>query len=1273
MTQAWGPGGRVLVIGGATSVTAVLRALDAGGFESTAAATGQAGVAAVQGAQPGAYAGAVACVLLVDDLPDMTPAQVLAALGGGSSGLTPCPVLVLCTAPGAASHRDELRRAGAQECIGTEWLDAPALRRAVEAAIDRWALLRSLRASEAAQRHGAALDAFRLALDAATHTLAEPAAVQAQAASVLGRQLRASRVFYVEFGQGDEFIVDQAYADGVPHIAGRFRLDRYGPGLRRELAAGREVVDADVAHAAHYSAADRARYAAAQVGAQVIVPLRKQEQLRAMLVVQQNQPRAWTAHDVALVAVTAQRTWSETQRARAESELRAHAQILQHTLARERASRAQADALAALRRHEAVAAATANPGRTWWQPMLAARLEYVVGLSAVALTLLLRWLLDDMLGDASPILLTWLALVPAAFFLRTAPFAAAAAFALVASDLLFIEPRGQLGVFLTPAALIQGAVFTLVAAGLALLARRARGGEASALAEAAAARAAAAALLESEQRFARALEAARAGVWTLDPGAKAFTASDGALALHGLPPGTVLDHDAALACVHAQDRAQVDVALCSAIEHGQPFRIEYRTVWPDGSQHWLLSIAELQSKAGTPRLVGLVQDITDIHAAVSEVRQSQARLSELISLMPSFTAVLRGPRHVFELANKPYHSLLGRGPEILGKAVLDAVPEIADQPFPAFLDQVYRTGQPFQAKGMRLLLARGPGEGLDEVFVDFAYVPLRELDGAVSGILVHGMDRTEQVRAEHSLRRREVELRTLADNTPEVLTRFDRQLRHVFVNKAVEAVTGLRCQDFLGRTNKELGMPAALCALWDDALRSVFDQRAPRSIEFAFQSPTGLRHFESRLVPEFAADSSVEFALGVTLDVTERKRFELTLAEQDRRKDEFLATLSHELRNPLSPLRNGVAILRRVSTPEQIERTLAMMERQLHHLVHLVDDLLDVSRVSMGKINLRLEPLTVAELVDAALEACRPAIASRGHTVQMALPDTPLHVDGDRTRLVQVIANLLTNASKYSEPGGRIDIAAMAQGHECAIRVSDTGVGLAPEVIDKLGDMFMQVRDTLDKAQGGLGIGLSLAKKLVALHGGSLAAASPGLGLGSTFTITLPLAAQAASPLSRRADVADTPKPGSLHRKVLVADDNADSADSLAEVLRLDGHTVATAYEGRAAIDLARSLRPEVVFLDIGLPGIDGHEVARRLRADSQTAHATLVAVTGWGTEEDKRKSRRAGFDWHLTKPVRFSDVEELLRQPVAQPADSRVYLHASHSGLGPSGGRAGS
>ena len=1079
MTQAWGPGARVLVIGGAASVDAALRTLDATGVAAFAATTGQAGVAAVQAARHGTNPGAVACALLVDDLPDMTPAQVLVAVGG-DSGLTVCPVLVLCTAPGAAARRDELRRAGAQDCIDAEWLDTAALRRAVDAAVDRWALLHSLRASEAAQRHGAALDTFRLALDAATHSLAEPAAVQAQAAAVLGRQLHASRVFYVEFGQGDEFIVDQAYADGVPHIAGRFRLDRYGPGLRLELTAGRDVVDANLARAAHYTAAEQARYAAAQVAAQVIVPLRKQvgpqpddirrpppagdaqsgnatfaqEHLVAMLVVHQSQPRAWTAHDVALVAITAQRTWSETQRAKAESALRAHAQTLQQTLARERAHRAQADALAALRRHEAVAAATANPGRAWWSPVLPSKVEYAIGLAAVALTLLMRWLLDEQLGATSPFLLSWLALVPAAFFLRTAPFVAAAAFALVTSDLLFIGPRGQLGVFLTPAALIQGVVFMLVAGGLALLARRARGGEAIARAEAAAARAAAAALLESEQRFAHALDAARAGIWALEPGAKAFAASDGALALHGLEPGTALGHDAALACVHVQDRARVDAALCSAIEHGQPFRVEYRAIWPDGSQHWLLSIAELQTQAGAPRLIGLVQDITAIRAAVAAMHQSQARMSQLISLMPSFTAVLRGPRHVFELANKPYHELIGRGPEILGKAVVDALPEIADQPFPALLDQVYRSGEPFQASGMRVMLARRPGDVLDEIFIDLAYVPLRELDGQVSGILVHGMDRTEQVRAEHALRRRETELQTLADNTPEVLSRFDRQLRHVFVNKAVEAITGLSRQDFVGRTNAQIGMPTALCTLWDDALRRVFDQGVPGSIEFAYQSPTGLRHFEARLVPEFDADGSVEFALGVTLDVTERKHFELTLAQQDRRKDEFLATLSHELRNPLSPLRNGLAILRRVATPEQSERTLAMMERQLHHLVHLVDDLLDVSRVNLGRINLRLEPLTLAELVEAALESCRPAIASRGHTLQVDLPDTPLPLSGDRTRLVQVIANLLTNASKYSEPGGRIGIAALREGGNCVLRVSDTGVGLAPDVIDARAHFF---------------------------------------------------------------------------------------------------------------------------------------------------------------------------------------------------------------------------
>ena len=522
---------------------------------------------------------------------------------------------------------------------------------------------------------------------------------------------------------------------------------------------------------------------------------------------------------------------------------------------------------------------------------------------------------------------------------------------------------------------------------------------------------------------------------------------------------------------------------------------------------------------------------------------------------------------------------------------------------------------------------------------------LRDLAGRATDLPGIVVDITERKRTEAELRARERELQMLADNSPDILTRVDRRLRHVFVNAAVEAATGLPPRAFLGKTNRELGMPPDVCDLWENALAAVFTSGAPRSLDFDFTTPAGRRHYVARLVPEFADDGRVEFVLGVARDMTDHKRHEETLKEQDRRKDEFLATLAHELRNPLSPLQNGLQLLRLTGhDPAAAARTRDMMERQLGHLVRLVDDLLDISRVSRGKITLRRERMTVQEAIAAALEACRPTLDDRRHALVVDAPDEPLAVDGDRTRLVQVVSNLVTNAAKYSEPGGTITVAAHRDGDEAVVTVTDTGVGIAPALLPTLWDMFTQVRDTLDKAQGGLGIGLSLVKKLAEMHGGSVAADSPGPGRGSTFTVRLPLAPALEGAAPGPSGATDE-RPPAAGRRVLVVDDNVDGAESLTMILDLFGHRTETAHDGPAALAAARTFRPEVVFLDIGLPGMDGYEVARRLRADPATADAVLVALTGWGSEEDKRRSRSAGFDRHLTKPVEAAVIEAVLAE----------------------------
>ncbi len=405
--------------------------------------------------------------------------------------------------------------------------------------------------------------------------------------------------------------------------------------------------------------------------------------------------------------------------------------------------------------------------------------------------------------------------------------------------------------------------------------------------------------------------------------------------------------------------------------------------------------------------------------------------------------------------------------------------------------------------------------------------------------------------------------------------------------------------------------------------------------------------------------------LGVVLvfhDVTEQRASEKTLRrlyaelqEADRKKDEFLAMLAHELRNPLAPLRNAVCILRlRGTDAATAERAKDIMERQIRHMVRLVDDLLDVSRIMQGKIELRKEPVEVATVVARAVENAQPAIDAQGHQLTVSLRPEPVWVDADPVRLAQVIGNLLTNSAKYMDGGGRIRLDAARQGEELVLRVRDSGIGIAPEFLPRMFDLFVQAEHGVGRAQGGLGIGLTLVRRLVEMHGGSVTAHSEGIGKGSEFVVRLPLHQLQIADCRLQNEKAGESAAASSNlqsaicnlqsRKILVVDDNVDAADSLAVLLRHQGQDVRVAHDGPSALDAARTDPPEMVFLDIGLPGMDGYEVARRLRANPALAGAKLVALTGYGQEEDRRRSQEAGFDLHLVKPADPAAVEHLLQ-----------------------------
>jgi signal transduction histidine kinase len=389
------------------------------------------------------------------------------------------------------------------------------------------------------------------------------------------------------------------------------------------------------------------------------------------------------------------------------------------------------------------------------------------------------------------------------------------------------------------------------------------------------------------------------------------------------------------------------------------------------------------------------------------------------------------------------------------------------------------------------------------------------------------------------------------------------------------------------------------------------------------------------------------------------RRNEKTLSDADRRKDEFIATLAHELRNPLAPVRTGLRVLRLTRDAEAAARTMDMMERQLGQMTRLIDDLLDISRVTSGKVLLRFKRVAVRALIDAAAEAVMPVVEAGGHSLTIDLPAQALWLDADHDRLVQVIGNLLNNSAKYSLDGGQIRLAARPEGDTVVIEISDAGLGIPKEMLSQVFDMFTQVNSALDRSQGGLGIGLALVKRLVGMHGGTIVAESPGAGAGSTFTIRLP-AAVAAAPLPDAVVASPGISVQALQGcRVLVVDDNADGADMLAMMLEHSGHQTRIAYSGLEALEIAASFRPEVIFLDIGLPGLNGYDVARRFRATPALSPMLLVALTGWGSEEDRRRSKEAGFDIHLTKPVEPAAIDDVMAR-FGLPPDAGVLVTAA-------------
>jgi PAS domain S-box-containing protein len=743
-----------------------------------------------------------------------------------------------------------------------------------------------------------------------------------------------------------------------------------------------------------------------------------------------------------------------------------------------------------------------------------------------------------------------------------------------------------------------------------------------------------------EARFRSLAEAVPQIVWTAAPDGRITFINKRWTDFTGLSLEETNDLEAVKRVIHPEDIERVFERWADALAHGTPHEAEWRfRDRKDGGYRWFLTRAlPVHDASGSViEWFGTATDIDDRKRAEEALARERELLQTIFDRIPVMLTLYDPDTRVVR-TNPEFGRIVGwTAAEAAGGSLMEQC-----YPDPAHREQVAAFMASCRDGWMDIRMRTRDGRDIET-----SWANVRLSDDTQVGI---GIDISDRKRDEEELRRREQEFRTLAENTPDLIARFDQQLRHVYVNRRVEELTGRPLSEYLGKTNRDLGVPEPLGSDGEAHLRRVFETARPATLEFTLPLPGGERHFLSWFGPELGPAGEVETVLCITRDVTEQKQLEAELrrrmtelSEADRRKDVFLATLAHELRNPLAPVRTAVEVLKAKGPADQmLVHSRGIIERQVRHMARLLDDLLDVSRITRNKLELRRQPVTLASVLDAALETSRPLVEAGGHRLVVELPRESVHLEADMVRLAQVFSNLLNNAAKYTERDGQITLAVLIQGDFVTVCVRDTGIGIAPEMMPRLFEMFAQAQPALERSQGGLGIGLSLVRGIVELHGGTVEARSEGPGQGSEFVVRLPV-------ISAATDDSPDVEEGTcaMTCRILVADDNRDAADSLATMLGLLGYEVRATHDGEEAVRLASEFRPEVVVLDIGMPRLNGYQAAERIRAAEWGRDMLLLALTGWGQEEDRRRAQEAGFGHHLTKPVDPSELVKLLRNSI--------------------------
>ncbi len=752
-------------------------------------------------------------------------------------------------------------------------------------------------------------------------------------------------------------------------------------------------------------------------------------------------------------------------------------------------------------------------------------------------------------------------------------------------------------------------------------------------------------LRASEWRFRAAVEAVSSLIWTNDAQGRMAGEQPG----WGNFTGQTLEEYQGFGwakAVHPDDAQPTIDAWNEAVAEQNFFVYEHRVRRYDGE--WrnctIRAVPVIDDRGVIREWVGVHSDITEQKRDVEKLRRSEERLRRVFDAQSVGMIEWDLERSVITAANEHFLNMMGYTAADVAAGRLDfraMTPPEWTQRNDEGIAELRKSGR---ANAYEKEYFRKDGS---RVPILIAGIRFEDCDRAGMSFIV---DLSERKRAEKELRESEIRFRAMAENIQQLawMARADGYI--YWYNRRWYDYTGTRPDLQEGWGWESVHNPEVLPKVierWKSSLAT----GEPFDMVFPLRGADGkFRPFLTRVMPVKDTSGRVVQWFGTNTDITEQQALEedlrkitAELSEADRRKDEFLATLAHELRNPLAPIRNGLQILRIADDTATIERVRTMMERQLTQMVHLVDDLLDVSRISRGKLQLRKERVELATVLNDAVETSRPIIDAGGHTLIMKLPPDPIFLDADATRLGQIFSNLLNNAAKYSESGGRIELVASVEdeGRRMKVSIRDTGVGIPPEMLPKIFEMFTQVDRSLEKSQGGLGIGLTLVRRLVEMHDGAVEARSDGHGKGSEFIVRLPIASSE-KPMANPTHVTQDP-PHATALKVLVADDNEDSAITLSMILKILGSEVRTANDGMEAVEMATAFRPDVILLDIGMPRLNGYEACRRIREQSWGEKIVLVALTGWGQDEDKRRSQEAGFTHHMVKPIDPDALKKLL------------------------------